>query len=91
MQTSEKAQKENEADTSEIKLIEVDIDEELESIVKYVEDYDSMAEEAVESLLDKIDDPKLRSSLDQLKHYLGAYDFDSAMAHLVKIVKRRKS
>jgi len=88
LQTSEKAQKENVADMSDIKLIEVDIDEELESIVKYVEDYDSSAEEAVEALLEKVDDPKLRTSLDQLKHHLGAYDFDSAMAHLAKMLKR---
>jgi len=89
LQTSENPEKENAEDMPEIKPVAVDIDSELEAIVKRVEDYDSTAEEAVEALLEKVDDPELRISLDQLKHHLDDYDFDATASCLTEIEKRR--
>ena len=63
----------------------VDISQELQSICQRVEDYDSTVEETVEILLEKVNDPILRASLEQVKKHLGAYDFAAAAALLAEL------
>ncbi len=62
------------------KTTEIDIGPELKKIGDLIENYDSAAEEAVETLLGKIAESELRTSLVQLQPYLGNYDFDTAAA-----------
>lgn len=69
------------------KAAEIDIGQELKKIGDLIEDYDSTAEDAVEELLERVDETKIRASLGQLQRHLGNYDFDAAKLLLEEIIE----
>ena len=78
------------ADAETDEDFDIDIGSELDAIAKRVEDCDSTAEDAVEALLEKVNSPKLRGSLDQLRRRLGEYDFDGASSLLADLLKENQ-
>ncbi|MBF0621229.1 MAG: transporter substrate-binding domain-containing protein [Magnetococcales bacterium] len=68
----------------------LDISADLQSIAEQIDAYDSTSEDSVEDLLEKVTDPAIKASLNQLKGHLGNYDFDAATEVLTELIEAQK-
>lgn len=72
--------------STEIKAEGMNISQELDRIRSLIEEYDSMAEEEVTVLINRIEDKRLACRLESLKSYLEEYRFEEGAALIGEIV-----
>jgi signal transduction histidine kinase/DNA-binding response OmpR family regulator/HPt (histidine-containing phosphotransfer) domain-containing protein len=65
------------------------IQPELAALIKQIENFDSTAADAAEALMEHLDNPDIRSSLNEVKRLLADYDFDAASSMLDNMLKNK--
>lgn len=59
----------------------------LEDLAEKIKNFDSTANKSIGELLVRSENQDIHSSLEQLKHHLNEYDFDTALTVLLGILK----
>ncbi|MET0047067.1 MAG: ATP-binding protein [Sedimenticola sp.] len=80
---------EREGLTAKEELPAIDLSSDLRQLAERIDNFDSTAVESVSELMESIQDAGLRTSLGQLRDYLGEYDFDSAATLLAEILRQQ--
>jgi signal transduction histidine kinase/DNA-binding response OmpR family regulator len=68
-------------------LLPVDFEEQIQALMKLLEDYDSAAEDKLQIILDQASGTEVSDPLQTLKGPIGQYDFETAANELASIIE----